>query len=138
MSQPFHAAKEIDKVISKKGFSWFAKFGKPLKTERIILDDDNEKTFYACLLVSENDAYELHTYRILDFSSVMPKAGQFPPYYKKNLLYIETWLKLGPNEGVSPTVNDLVVTSSQTSLLLTMRRSMMGHFFCKQKYVPEL
>jgi hypothetical protein len=127
-----HAANELDEVIKTKGFAWFAKYGAKIKLNEIKLDDPIRE-YALCLCLFIENKYQLFTYRIIGCDTkTRPTKGTYPAYYKEKISFINTWIKVSSYNGVSPTVNDLIVKSSLNKLSDTLRKSTSGHFFCRK------
>lgn len=127
-----HAANELDEVIKRKGVAWFAKYGAKIKLNEIKLDNPL-KDYALCLCLFVDNKYQLFTYQIVGYdSNIKPAKGTYPAYYEDQRDFINTWIKVGPYKGISPTVNDLTVKSSFNKLSDTLRKSTSGHFFCRR------
>ena len=127
-----HAANELDTIIKTKGFSWFAKYGAKIKLNEIKLDDPHRE-YALCLCLFIESKYQLFTYQIIGCdTNPKPTKGTYPAYYKEQINFINTWIKVSTYKGISPTVNDLVVKSSLNKLSDTLRKSTSGHFFCRK------
>jgi hypothetical protein len=126
-----HAANEIDKVIKKKGFAWFAKYGSKIKFDKINLDDPQREYVLSLSLFTDNQ-FHLFSYQIDGFASTNDQAkGTYPSYYEEKIHFINTWIKISPYMGIPPTVNDLIVKSSLNNLGTALRKSTSGHFVCR-------
>ena len=126
-----HAAKEIDKVIKKKGFAWFAKYGSKIKFDKIKLDDP-QREYILCLSLFLDNQYHLFPYQIDGFASKIDQVkGTFPDYYQEHFYFIGTWIKVSPYKGTPPTVDDLIIKSSLNKLGETLKKSTSGHFVCR-------
>ena len=126
-----HAVNEIDKVIKKKGFAWFAKYGKKIKFDKIDLDD-LQKEYVLSLCLFTDDQFHLFSYQIDGFSSINDQAkGTYPAYYEEKIHFVNTWIKISPYQGIPPTVKDLIVKSSLNYLGASLRKSTAGHFVCR-------
>jgi hypothetical protein len=130
-SAKINAAKELDKVIKKHGFSWFAKFGTPLKFQSLNPEDPNSNLILCVALMFERQ-YQLFSYKIEEFSkSPELKKGTYPSYYTELMPDVGTWIKVSKFEGPQPTTNDLVVKSSLIKLYQTISKAKAGFFYCK-------
>jgi hypothetical protein len=126
-----HAAKELDKVINKKGFAWFAKYGSKIKFDQIKLNDPYQEYILSLSLFFDNQ-YHLFHYQIEEFASKIDQVrGTFPDYYQEHFYFIGTWIKVTPYKGTTPTVNDLVIKSSLNKLGEVLKKSTSGHFLCR-------
>jgi len=127
----YNAATEIDKVITKNGFGWFAKYGNPIKFSKLYLDNPDDE-IVLCLSIFTNGQYKLYLYSIMEFSETFKgPEGSYPSYYKQNIYYIKTWIKVKKYTGEKINYEDLVVKSSLRKLTNTIRRSTAGHFICQ-------
>lgn len=136
-NESYHAAKELDKIIKIKRFSWFAKFGSKIKYENFNLRD--EKIDYLLTLsLFEKNKFNLYTYKICDIKrDTLPEAGSFPKYYNEST-YISkswskgsTWFKVEKYLEIQPKAEDLILISTLNNLTNTLNKSMAGHFLCK-------
>ena len=127
-----HAANELDEVIKKKGVAWFAKYGAKIKLSEIDLNNPL-KEYALCLCLFIENKYQLFTYQITGYdTNIRPAKNTYPAYYKNQMDFINTWIKVSRYKGISPTVNDLIVKSSLNKLSDTLRKSTSGHFFCRK------
>lgn len=130
-SANIHAAKELDKVIKKHGYAWFAKFGTSLKYEKFDLQNPNLK-LVLCVALMFNREYEIYSYKIEEFNRMeSPKKGTFPNYYNELLEDVGTWIKVSKLDAPQPTINDLLVKSSYIKLSQTIKKAKAGFFYCR-------
>lgn len=126
-----HAANEINKVIKKKGFAWFAKYGSKIKFDKIKLDDPLREYVLSLSLFIDNK-FHLFSYQIDGFATKIDQAkGTYPAYYQEHIHFINTWVKVSPYTGTPPTVDDLIIKSSLNKLGETLKKSTSGHFVCR-------
>lgn len=126
-----NAANEVDAVIKSKGFCWFAKFGLPIKVERLELENPDHNIIL-CIAMMFNRQYELFPYKVNAFSKdKTQKRGTYPSYYKDNLGKVGTWINVSKFLGATPTTNDLIIKSSLNKLTHTIIKAKVGYFFCK-------
>lgn len=122
---------EVDKVIKKKGFCWFGKYGESLHStlvDRVF----NEKDVAICLVYkSKQGGYQMKTY-FAEEVSPNPKLtkNSYPAYYKYFMSRIGTFVRLSPYTETAPTINDLYVKSSLNKLASSLQKSIRGHFIC--------
>ena len=136
-NETYHAAKELDKIIKIKGYSWFAKFGSKIKYENFNLSD--EKIDYLLTLsLFEKNKFNLYTYKIFDIKrDTLPEVGFYPKYYNESKYITEswsrgsTWFKVKKYLEIQPKAEDLILVSSFNSLTNTLNKSMAGHFLCR-------
>ena len=127
----YNAALELDKVITKNGFGWFAKYGSAIKFSKLY-ENNPDGEFILCLSIFSEGQYKLYPYLIIEFSaSFIGPEGSYPAYYKSNIYYINTWIKVKKYSEKKFSYEDLVVKSSLRKLSHTIRRSTAGHFICK-------
>lgn len=124
---------EVDRVLTKMGFCWFAKYGQPIHGP--LLYRLEEEADVALTLVYKNvNGYKLASYHIEEISS-SPKleTGTFPPYYVKFLNRVGSFIKITELRGPQPGTDDLEVRSSLNTLTKALRTSMRGYFICRPK-----
>lgn len=136
-NESYHAAKELDKIIKIKSYSWFAKFGSKIKYENFNLSDE-KINYLLTLSLFENNKFNLYTYKICDIKrDILPAADSFPKYYNestyisKNWSKGSTWFKVENYLEIHPKAEDLILISTLSNLTTTLNKSMAGHFLCK-------
>lgn len=125
-------------VLKARGFTWFAKVGKPLGVPKIRRLDqqlrDGQET-YLFLAKAKGRQYVLHRCRMLDISAQPPQGkGSFPSYYRDTGMVERgtLWVKvktidlLGDKE-----IRRLETVSSCRPLLESLRASSSGMFFVR-------
>ena len=127
----YNAALELDKVITKNGFGWFAKYGKPINFSKLYLDNPDDE-IVLCLSIFINDKHRIYPYSIMETSETFkgPK-GSHPEYYKQKIDNIKTWIKVKKYTEEKINCEDLVVKSSLKKLSESIRKSMSGYILCK-------
>lgn len=132
-SKVYHAEdpiKEIDNVLAKKGFVYFAKFGKTiseLKLRRYL----SNNPFYLVVIHKLTGAYVHKAYKIVSFESDAPEdLKSYPNYYKGKEALVGVWFKLVESD-VDVDLEALRVSSSYQKLKHAMGNSMASFFFCK-------
>lgn len=127
----YNAATEIDKIINKNGFGWFAKFGKPIKFSKLYLDYPDDE-IVLCLSVFINYQQKIYLYSIMEISETFKgPEGSHPEYYKQKIHNIGTWIKVKEYTGEKINCENLVVKSSLKKLSESVLKSMSGYFICK-------
>ena len=132
-----HAAKELDKIIKTKNYSWFAKFGSKIKYENFDLSDE-KVDYLLSLSLFEKNKFNLYTYKIYDIkTNASPKSGSYPKYYKeikyisKGWSSVVTWFKVKRYLEIQPSPESLILINTHNSLTNALSKSMAGHFLCK-------
>jgi len=127
----YNAATEIDKIINKNGFGWFAKYGNPIKFSKLYLDYPDDE-IVLCLSIFINGQHRIYPYSIMEISDTfMGTEGSYPEYYKQKIHNIKTWIKVKKYTGEKINYEDLVVKSSLKKLSESIRKSMSGYIICK-------
>jgi hypothetical protein len=121
------AIQEVDAVIRRLGYCWFAKYGRPvgLKSGR----KADETTL--CLVQTRMGKRRMAFYQIKAMSRVAPKADECPSYYWTVPGRRRTWIKVARASSVAKRdLWDLSIESSRQPLPEAMVRSMSSHFWC--------
>lgn len=125
------AVEELKKIISKKKSCWFAKFGQPIKFDKLDLENPNNQVVLCVAMMFERE-YKIFPFTVNSFSNnTQPKRGTFPTYYKDNISKVGTWINVSEYEGNPITINDLLVKSSLHKLYKSIYKAKVGYFFCK-------
>lgn len=121
--------KEIDNVLNKKGYCYFAKFGKSISENKLnrYLKNNN---FHLVIIHKQTGEYTSKTYSIKGFQTEVPESAKsYPSYYKGKENLVGIWFKLEPAEEQID-IDNLRVSSSYQKLRLAMSNSMGSIFFC--------
>ena len=134
----YHAAHEVDKIIEKNGYCWFAKYGNKIQYDRAELSNPNseDKEVVLCLILFIGQGYKIFSYKIEAFSrNIKQLQRTYPSYYNQSLHLISTWIKVTKLSREQPKLDDLYVKSSYQPLYMTLKNSTAGHFLCIGKTV---
>lgn len=127
------AIREVESIIERHGFCWFGKYGQPLNKK---LKDDvasSKKKFVVTLVQKDQEGeggYRHQSFNLVDVTAGKPKDGVYPEYYRRVMRRIHTWFRLQKYSGKRVLLSDLVVKSSISPVLRSLRDSMRGHFVC--------
>jgi len=122
---------EIDKVLSKHNTCYFAKFGNPIKIQRI--EELLSKTdLYLVIAYKLDEIFTSKTYKIVSCSYDIPTSKKnFPTYYKKKMDFIGNWIEISSTEEQVP-LSELKVTSSFQRVITAMTNTSGAVYYCKK------
>jgi len=123
---------EVDKMIEKFNYSWFAKFGKKILKSKV--DDMIEKSSpYLVIIFLLNSEYISKTYKLLNISQKKPSNNEpYPYYYNEEQQLVGAWFKI-KNSDHQVNIKELIVKSSLNKLSVVFSTSMGSSFFCITK-----
>lgn len=131
----FNPIEEIDRVLEAKGCAWFGKYGQSLGLGIQATVADQQKSSLAVLVYkSKSESGGAYVFRVYRAKKVAigeaPKSGTFPAYYEKFLNRIGSWILLEEYVGPPIELHEIKTRSSAQPVLMSLSRSMRGHFSC--------
>ena len=122
---------EINKVIKKNGFSYFAKIGKQLAEARVNKFIEKYEPYFV-ISYSENKNYKSKTYKLIEISNkINPNPSLYPSYYK-DIGLVSNWFKIEDTPEQAD-LSSLMIQSSFRSIIDALHSTSGGHFFCISK-----
>jgi hypothetical protein len=122
---------EIDKVLQKNTTCYFAKFGNPIKVQRIdemLLKSD----LFLVIAYKLDEVFTSKTYKVISSSyDIPPKQKNYPPYYKKKIDFVGNWIEVAQTDEQVP-LSHLKVTSSYQSVISAMTNTSGSVYYCKK------
>lgn len=122
---------EIDKVLEKNTTCYFAKFGNPIKVQRIeemLLKGD----LFLVIAYKLDDIFTSKTYKVISSSyDISAKKKNYPAYYKKKIDFIGNWIEVAKTDEQVP-LSSLKVTSSFQSVISAMTNTSGSVYYCKK------
>jgi len=120
------AIEEVNSVIGRLGYCWFAKYGRPIGTQG---RRPEETTL--CLIQTRKKKRRVAFYQIKGMTRLNPKPDECPAYYWNVPSRRRTWIKVERASSVAKRdLSELIVQSSGYSLAEAMNGSMSSHFWC--------
>ncbi|QDD11862.1 hypothetical protein [Candidatus Methylopumilus rimovensis] len=121
--------KEVDEVIKKNGFSWFAKFGTRVANTSVRKMIDETSPYLVVILLNKTE-YISKTYKLIDVAKEPPPKNElYPDYYVDQQRFIATWFKIEDSLH-QVDINNLIVKSSFQKLRHLFKTSMGSSFYC--------
>jgi hypothetical protein len=125
----FNPILEVDKMIDKFSYSWFAKFGKKI-LESKVEDMIENSSSYLVIISLLNSKYISKTYKLLNISQKKPNKNEpYPNYYNEEQQLVGAWFKI-KNSDHQVNIEELIVKSSLNKLSVVFSTSMGSSFFC--------
>jgi hypothetical protein len=126
---------EIDKIIKKKNFCWFAKYGNTI-THKIQKRIEVNNDVIICLIYKNEDKYVMKSYEAVEISrdpSII--KGTYPSYYNQFIDRVGIFVKIKELTGEQISIDSLYIASSLNKLYYGLHNSMRGHFLCKRSRI---
>jgi len=121
---------ELDNILSKSSSCYFAKFGIPLKIERIN-ELAKSGTLYLVVAYVRDDVFLSKTYKVKSASYETPKKPKsYPAYYKDKLEFAGTWIEI-TSDSHQAALSELRVKSSYQRVLSAFANSNGSAYYCK-------
>jgi hypothetical protein len=123
---------EIDKVIKRKGFCWFAKYGNAIAPNiQNRIEEKNDVVL--CLIYKKEDKYVMKSYKAVEISrDPQIIKGTYPTYYNKFIDRVGVFVKIIDIDEEQVSIDSLYIVSSLNKLHYGLHNSMRGHFICKK------
>jgi hypothetical protein len=126
---------EIDKIIKKKKYCWFAKYGNAI-SDKIQKRIEVKNDVVICLIYKKEDLYVMKSYEAIEISkdpSII--KGTYPAYYNKFIDRVGVFVKIRELTGDQISIDSLYIASSLNKLYYGLHNSMRGHFLCKRSNI---
>lgn len=122
---------EVENVISRAGYCWFGKYGRPMAHSALKAVGKDQQVFVILTYMITGTGRKTRTYQATDVLNSMPVDRTFPKYYKGKLARIRTWVRLEASEQIP--IEQIYTKSSNQPVTTSLMESMASHFLCYRR-----